>query len=49
MPIGLKNAPVTFQAYIDDWLRPYIEDFTMCYLDDGLIYSANEEEHEDHV
>ena len=49
MPFGLTNAPATFQAYIDDCLRPYIDDFTVCYLDDILIYSANEEEHEDHV
>jgi hypothetical protein len=49
MPFGLKNAQGKFQAYIDNCLRPYIDDFTVCYLDDILIYSANEEEHEDHV
>jgi hypothetical protein len=49
MPFGLTHAPATFQAYIDDCLRPYIEDFTMCYLDDIISYSANEEEHEDYV
>ena len=35
---GLTNAPATFQSYIDDCLRPYIHDFTVCYLDDILIY-----------
>jgi hypothetical protein len=49
MPIGSKNAPATFQAYIDDCLRPYLDDFAVCYLDDILIYSTNEKEHEDHV
>jgi hypothetical protein len=49
MPFGLTHALATFQAYIDDCLRPYIEDFTMCYLDDIISYSANEEEHKDHV
>jgi len=49
MPFGLTNAPSTFQAYIDDCLRPYIDDFAVCYLDDILIYSTNEEEHEEQV
>ena len=49
MPFGLTNAPATFQAYIDDCLRPYIDDFAVCYLDDILIYSTNEEEHEEQV
>jgi len=49
MSFGLTNAPATFQSYIDDCLRPNIDDFTMCYLDDILIYSANEQEHEDQV
>jgi len=49
MPFGLTNVPATFQAYIDNCLRPYIDDFAVCYLDDILIYSTNEKEHEDHV
>jgi len=49
MPFGLTNAPATFQSYIDDCLRPYIDDFTLCYLNDILIYSTNEKEHEEHV
>jgi hypothetical protein len=30
MPFGLTNAPASFQGYIDDCLRPYIDDFTVC-------------------
>jgi hypothetical protein len=26
MPFGLTNAPATFQAYMDDCLRPYMEE-----------------------
>jgi len=49
MPFGLTNAPATFQANIHNCLRPYIDDITICYLDDILIYWTNEKEHEDHV
>jgi len=49
MPLGLTNAPATFQSYIDDCLRPYIDDFAVGYLDDILIYWTNEREHEEHV
>ena len=47
MPFGLTNTPATFQAYLDNCLRPYIDNFAVCYLDDILIYSNNEEEHEE--
>jgi len=49
MPFGLTNARATFQVYIDDCLRPYINDFAVCYLDEILIYSTNEKEHNDHL
>jgi hypothetical protein len=49
LPFGLTNAPATFQSYIDDCLRPYIDDFAVSYPDDILIYSASRKEHEAHV
>jgi hypothetical protein len=49
MPFGLTNTAAKFQDYIDDCLQPYIDDFTVCYLDDILIYSTNDQGHEDHV
>ena len=49
MPFGLTNAPATFQAYMDEMLQPYIDEFAICYLDDILIYSENEKDHEKHV
>jgi hypothetical protein len=48
-PYGLTNAPVIFQSHINDSLRPYIDDFIVCYLYDILIYSTNEKGHEQHV
>jgi hypothetical protein len=49
MPFGLTNAPATFQSYIDDCLQAYIDYFAVCYLDDILIYSTNEKEHDENV
>jgi hypothetical protein len=49
MTFGLTNAPATFQSDINDCLRPYIDDFAVCYLHDVLINSTNEKEHEEHV
>jgi len=46
MPFGIMNAPATFQADIDDCLRPSIDDFTISYHDDILICSINEEVHQ---
>ena len=41
MPFGLCNAPSTFQAFINDVLREYLDVFCSAYLDDILIYSDN--------
>ena len=45
MPLGLYNAPVTFQEYINDLLREYLDQGVIVYLDDILIYSVNKDEH----
>lgn len=49
MPFGLTNAPATFQHWINDVLRPRLDDFCTAYLDDILIYSDNLEQHREHV
>ena len=49
MPFGLTNAPATFQRFITDVLREYMDVTCVIYLDDILIFSENEEEHTNHV
>ncbi|KAH7461789.1 hypothetical protein FOMA001_g18899 [Fusarium oxysporum f. sp. matthiolae] len=49
MPFGLTNAPATFQRMINNVLRQYLDIFVVCYLDDILIFSDNEEDHKEHV
>ena len=49
MPFGLCNSPASFQNYINDTLWEYLNDFCTVYLDDILIYSEIEAEHEIHV
>ena len=45
MPFGLYNALITFQAFINDTLREYLNVFYIAYLDDILIYSNIEDKH----
>ena len=49
MPFGLCNAPSTFQSYINDALRPFLDDFASAYLDDVLVFSDDLDEHRQHV
>src|SRR3954464_6257037 len=49
MPFGLKNAPATFQQFVDDVFRPFIGLFMVVYIDDLAIYSNSKEEHLEHL
>ena len=47
MPFGLRNAAQTFQRFIDMVLRGL--PFSYAYIDDVLVASASEEEHQQHL
>jgi len=49
MPFGLTNGPASFQHYVNDALRDYLDVFCTAYLDDILIYSNTLKEHKQHV
>ncbi|WPJ64059.1 hypothetical protein SMAC4_09794 [Sordaria macrospora] len=49
MPQGLTNAPASFQARIDAVLKQFAGEFVMAYIDDIIVFSENEEQHQKHV
>ena len=46
---GLTNAPATFMCLMNSVFNRYLNKFVLVFLDDNLICSKNEEEHEEHL
>ena len=49
MPFGLTNAPVASMDHMNRVFQPYLDQFVVVFVDDILIYSQSEVEHEDHL
>jgi Reverse transcriptase (RNA-dependent DNA polymerase) len=49
MLFGLINASATFQSYINEALRGYLDIFCIIYLNDIIVYSERVEDYEKHV
>ncbi|XP_028081829.1 uncharacterized protein LOC114283201 [Camellia sinensis] len=49
MPFGLTNAPTTFMDLMNRVFGDYLDKFMVVFVDDILIYSPSEEEHEEHL
>nr|GEZ33759.1 putative reverse transcriptase domain-containing protein [Tanacetum cinerariifolium] len=49
MPIGLTNTPAVFMDLMNRVCKPYLDKFMIVFIDDILIYSKDEKEHEEHL
>jgi hypothetical protein len=49
MSFGLTNAPTYFMYMMNKVFMEYLEKFVVVFIDDILVYSGSEEEHEGHL
>ena len=49
MPFRLTNVPTAFIDLMHRLFQPYLDQFMVVFVDDILIYSQLEEEHENHL
>jgi hypothetical protein len=49
MSIGLTNASIYFMYLMNKVFMEYLDKFVVVFIDDILVYSRSEEEHEEHL
>jgi hypothetical protein len=49
MSFGLTNAPAYFMYLINKVFMEYLDKFVVVFIDNILIFSKNEEEHDEHL
>jgi hypothetical protein len=49
MSFGLTNAPAYFMYLMNKVFMKYLDKFAMVFIDNILVYSKDEEEHEEHL
>jgi hypothetical protein len=49
MSFGLTNAPAYFMYLMNKVCMEYLDKFVVVFIDDILVYSRSEEEHEEHL
>ena len=49
MSFGFTNAPGVFMALMNRIFAPYLNKFTVVFIDNILIYSKSKEEHEEYL
>jgi hypothetical protein len=49
MSFGLTNTPAYFMYLMNKVCMEYLDKFVVVFIDDILVYSRSEEDHEDHL
>ena len=49
MPFGLANAVAVFMDFMNRVFHEYLDQFVIVFIDDMLVYSKRQEEHEEYL